>query len=126
MGGVFAVVKVRKNLTNYDDPGWYENPPGTRRGSHLRGNAPRLTTDSECLRGFAAKYRRERAGNSHSSCMWNGGEHRFRTIYRLGNQKIFFCSENYPTDFLSQQAGPKDQASHPSYDGSRNEARVYL
>src|SRR5207253_8568258 len=29
MGGMFAVVKVRENLTSYDDPGWYENPPGT-------------------------------------------------------------------------------------------------
>jgi manganese oxidase len=29
MGGMFTVVKVRENLTNYDDPGWYENPPGT-------------------------------------------------------------------------------------------------
>jgi hypothetical protein len=22
-------VKVRENLTSYEDPGWYENPPGT-------------------------------------------------------------------------------------------------
>ncbi len=29
MGGMFIIVKVRENLTNYDDPGWYENPPGT-------------------------------------------------------------------------------------------------
>jgi manganese oxidase len=29
MGGMFTVVKVRENLTSYDDPGWYENPPGT-------------------------------------------------------------------------------------------------
>ena len=29
MGGMFTIVKVRKNLTSYDDPGWYENPPGT-------------------------------------------------------------------------------------------------
>ena len=29
MGGMFTVVKVRENLTSYDDPGWYEKPPGT-------------------------------------------------------------------------------------------------
>jgi hypothetical protein len=29
MGGMFTIVKVRENLTNYDDPGWYENPPET-------------------------------------------------------------------------------------------------
>ena len=29
MGGLFTIVKVRENLTSYDDSGWYENPPGT-------------------------------------------------------------------------------------------------
>jgi FtsP/CotA-like multicopper oxidase with cupredoxin domain len=29
MGGMFTIVKIRENLANYDDPGWYENPPGT-------------------------------------------------------------------------------------------------
>ena len=29
MGGMFTIVKVRENLTSYDDPGWYENPSGT-------------------------------------------------------------------------------------------------
>jgi uncharacterized protein involved in copper resistance len=29
MGGMFTIVKVREDLTSYDDPGWYENPPGT-------------------------------------------------------------------------------------------------
>jgi len=29
MGGMFTIVKVRENLTSYDDPGWYETPPGT-------------------------------------------------------------------------------------------------
>jgi len=30
------IVKVRENLTSYDDPGWYENPPGTL--ASLAGN----------------------------------------------------------------------------------------
>jgi hypothetical protein len=29
MGGMFTIIKVRENLTTYDDPGWYEAPPGT-------------------------------------------------------------------------------------------------
>ncbi len=29
MGGMFTILKVREDLTSYDDPGWYENPPGT-------------------------------------------------------------------------------------------------
>jgi len=29
MGGMFTILKVRENLENYDDPGWYQNPPGT-------------------------------------------------------------------------------------------------
>jgi len=29
MGGMFTILKVRENLTSYEDPGWYENPPGT-------------------------------------------------------------------------------------------------
>lgn len=29
MGGLFTVLKVRENLQNYEDPGWYQHPPGT-------------------------------------------------------------------------------------------------
>jgi FtsP/CotA-like multicopper oxidase with cupredoxin domain len=29
MGGMFTVLKVREDITNYNDPGWYHNPPGT-------------------------------------------------------------------------------------------------
>jgi FtsP/CotA-like multicopper oxidase with cupredoxin domain len=29
MGGMFTVVKVRDGITSYQDPGWYDNPPGT-------------------------------------------------------------------------------------------------
>ena len=29
MGGMFTVLKVRENITSYNDPGWYQNPPGT-------------------------------------------------------------------------------------------------
>jgi hypothetical protein len=31
MGGMFTVIKVRKELAagDYRDPGWYEHPPGT-------------------------------------------------------------------------------------------------
>ncbi len=29
MGGMFTVLKVHPGLTSYDDPGWYQHPPGT-------------------------------------------------------------------------------------------------
>jgi FtsP/CotA-like multicopper oxidase with cupredoxin domain len=29
MGGMFTILKVRDHLTSYEDPGWYDNPPGT-------------------------------------------------------------------------------------------------
>ena len=29
MGGLFTVLKVRPDITSYDDPGWYQNPEGT-------------------------------------------------------------------------------------------------
>ncbi len=29
MGGMFTILKVRKELRGSEDPGWYENPPGT-------------------------------------------------------------------------------------------------
>jgi len=30
MGGMFTILKVRGGITTYDDPGWYDMPPGTR------------------------------------------------------------------------------------------------
>ncbi len=29
MGGLFTLFKVREAITTYDDPGWYQHPPGT-------------------------------------------------------------------------------------------------
>lgn len=29
MGSMFTILKVREEITNYNDPGWYKNPPGT-------------------------------------------------------------------------------------------------
>jgi hypothetical protein len=29
MGGMFTILKVRKDIATYDDPGWYKHPPGT-------------------------------------------------------------------------------------------------
>lgn len=29
MGGMFTILKVRDGIATYDDPGWYQNPPGT-------------------------------------------------------------------------------------------------
>ncbi|MGE0640962.1 MAG: multicopper oxidase family protein [Thermoanaerobaculia bacterium] len=29
MGGMFTVLKIREEITSYEDPGWYDYPPGT-------------------------------------------------------------------------------------------------
>lgn len=29
MGGMFTILKVREHLDSYNDPGWFDNPPGT-------------------------------------------------------------------------------------------------
>ena len=29
MGGMFTILKVREGITSYEDPGWYQHPPGT-------------------------------------------------------------------------------------------------
>ena len=31
-GGMFTVVKVREDITSYEDPGWYQHPAGTVAG----------------------------------------------------------------------------------------------
>jgi hypothetical protein len=32
MGGMFTILKVRDDITSYEDPGWYNNPEGTVAG----------------------------------------------------------------------------------------------
>lgn len=52
MGGIFTIIKIRDGLTSYEDPGWYQNPPGTVASSisgltkHQKN--PRTTTTHEC------------------------------------------------------------------------------
>ena len=29
MGGMFTILKIREGITSYEDPGWYQHPPGT-------------------------------------------------------------------------------------------------
>jgi len=29
MGGMFTIIKIREGIERYDDPGWYDHPPGT-------------------------------------------------------------------------------------------------
>ena len=40
MGGMFTILKVRAGITNYDDPGWYQNPPGTVASSIAGADSP--------------------------------------------------------------------------------------
>lgn len=63
MGGLFTIFKVREGITSYDDPGWYQNPPGTVAGVAARED---LSRD-----GIEVKTGPHRAGESrqehHSS-----------------------------------------------------------
>jgi len=45
MGGMFTVLKIRDKLTSYDDPGWYDYPPGTV--SWKVGSAPGDESEKE-------------------------------------------------------------------------------
>ncbi|MGH8018150.1 MAG: multicopper oxidase domain-containing protein, partial [Opitutaceae bacterium] len=45
MGGMFTILKVRDGIESYDDPGWYQHPPGT---------VARLAEQSELSRDKAA------------------------------------------------------------------------
>jgi hypothetical protein len=42
MGGMFSVVKVRKDQkpADYTDPGWFQHPPGTVAYEYKEGNPP--------------------------------------------------------------------------------------
>ncbi|MEM8487008.1 MAG: copper oxidase [Bacteroidota bacterium] len=41
MGGMFTVVKIREDINNYEDPGWYQHPPGTVASLASKGNLER-------------------------------------------------------------------------------------
>ena len=49
MGGMFTVLKVREDLASYlEDPGWYDNPPGTVSESAERwGESPAAAANSD-------------------------------------------------------------------------------
>lgn len=51
MGGMFTVVKIRAGLTSYDDPGWYEAPPGTQAGPADPADLARDGVDPGAPRG---------------------------------------------------------------------------
>jgi FtsP/CotA-like multicopper oxidase with cupredoxin domain len=41
MGGMFTILKVRNDLKNYDDPGWYAHPAGTLASAATREDVAR-------------------------------------------------------------------------------------
>jgi len=54
MGGMFTILKVRDNITTYEDPAWYKNPPGTVAES-VGGKTASSTTQGK----------KEHAGHEH-------------------------------------------------------------
>ena len=63
MGGMFTILKVRKNPGNYDDPGWYQAPAGTQAdlasAAEIRRDGIRVNS------GRPGKPPRSRDGDSH-------------------------------------------------------------
>jgi FtsP/CotA-like multicopper oxidase with cupredoxin domain len=64
MGGMFTVLKVREDLANYEDPGWYKHPAGTvadvaeeadlkRDSIELPGDSPKTAALRPPLKGKA-------------------------------------------------------------------------
>ena len=49
MGGLFTILKVRENLTSYDDPGWYQHPPGMMPGSSPKPHRAKARQQQEAL-----------------------------------------------------------------------------
>jgi hypothetical protein len=47
MGGMFTILKVRDGLRSFEDPGWYENPPGTLAGEAAPDDLRRDGVDPE-------------------------------------------------------------------------------
>jgi plastocyanin len=70
MGGMFTVVKVRDGITSYEDPGWYEQPPGT---------SAELVTDFPDAYNYAPNIHSPSSSPSKSSASWFSEEQRQRS-----------------------------------------------
>ncbi len=76
MGGMFTVVKVRKGIANYDDPGWYEHPKGTVAGPaseeelrrDLADAAPRTTATTQAAASYTCTMHREVVSDKPGKC----------------------------------------------------------
>jgi hypothetical protein len=72
MGGMFSVVKVRRDLKrgDYSDPGWYRHPPGTqaREWTGAMSEAPRPgpAASTTPTKNEVEVQVRKPAGHSHS------------------------------------------------------------
>ena len=62
MGGLFTILKVHPDLTSYDDPGWYNHPPGTVAD---RASADALSRDGVKADGSSATRPPAEVAKSH-------------------------------------------------------------
>jgi hypothetical protein len=71
MGGLFTILKVRENLTSYDDPGWYQNPAGTVAGAaaadELRRDGIQISAPT-ALGNYACPMHAEVVSDKPSNC----------------------------------------------------------
>lgn len=75
MGGMFTVLKVRPNLARYEDPGWFQHPPGT---VAAKADEASLRADSIAADGRAAPRQKPKATTqpaTNKSTTRPAGEH---------------------------------------------------
>ncbi len=82
MGGLFTVFKVHPDLTSYEDPGWYKNPPGTVAD---RASGEALRRDGVKFDGSSAPRAPAAALRSHKLAAPPPGQYRGRLPTKRGN-----------------------------------------
>ncbi len=78
MGGMFTILKIRKGIKTYDDPGWYDNPEGTV--AYKIGEVPKIkfkprnmiikmNTSKKAMRGMMKRLMMDHKGSMKGSMM---------------------------------------------------------
>jgi manganese oxidase len=67
MGGMFTVLKVRGDIENYDDPGWYKHPAGTVTGAASEDDLRRDGIDTRARAATSPTSAPASYGKTHSN-----------------------------------------------------------
>ena len=70
MSGMFTILKVREGITNYNDPGWYDNPAGTVAesvsGSKKNASSMEMSQDHKNMQMDGGIQQPEKSAHTHS------------------------------------------------------------